>query len=61
MICVSSTSDHLLSKLRELVITALGVNGDPTVMEAARTAFQDHVTGQRAIPSDLRRAVSSFV
>ncbi|KAL8623437.1 hypothetical protein ACOMHN_058883 [Nucella lapillus] len=57
----SENEDHLVAKLRDLVVGFLGVGGEKSAMNWAFAAFSSHVEGKSSIPSNIRKAVYSTV
>ncbi|KAK7112907.1 hypothetical protein V1264_012283 [Littorina saxatilis] len=48
---------HLMTMLRDLVLTRMGRYGDEPTVAEARKRFEDHVKGTKALPADLRGPV----
>ncbi|KAK7501330.1 hypothetical protein BaRGS_00007455 [Batillaria attramentaria] len=48
---------HLTAMLRDLVLARMGRYGDEATVAEAKKRFNDHVTGAKALPADLRGPV----
>ncbi|XP_029649744.1 puromycin-sensitive aminopeptidase [Octopus sinensis] len=49
--------NHLTTLLRDLVLCRMGRYGDAAVLEESRKRFQDHVSGEKILPADLKSPV----
>ncbi|XP_026684144.1 puromycin-sensitive aminopeptidase-like [Diaphorina citri] len=52
-----ANENHLNTLLRSLIISRLGVYGDPDTLTLARAKFEAHVKGTAILPADLRSPV----
>ncbi|KAJ8317302.1 hypothetical protein KUTeg_005206 [Tegillarca granosa] len=48
---------HLTAMLRDLVLTKMGRNGDEATVAEAQRRFEEHVSGAKPLPADLRTPV----
>lgn len=53
--------DHKTSLLRSILISRLGVFGEPGIIIECQRRFRSHVDGTESIPADIRSAVYSTV
>lgn len=51
---------HLTAMLRDLVLTKMGRNGDEATVAEAQRRFEEHVSGTKPLPADLRTPVRSY-